>query len=185
MRKFYRALIDTSPAALLLMMIGVCYAYAQQKHVHTDKSEERHLHKFLQEYCGDNLESRYLSAWINLDDKGEQEVIIYLFDDDWCGSGGCATLILRKEGTSYKVITKITATRPPIRVLKAKSHGWHNLTVVVYDGWTIEAYEAELQFDGKTYPTNPTLAPAGPLENNALREIVIPYDFENAKSLYP
>ena len=39
------------------------------------------------------------------------------------------------------------------------SHGWRNLIVSV-SGGGIKAHDAELEYNGKSYPTNPTVAPA-------------------------
>lgn len=73
-------------------------------------------------------------------------------------------LVLAPEGASYRVITETTVTRLPIRVLSTKSNGWHDITVTVAGGGILIGYEAELSFDGKTYPSNPSVPPARPLE---------------------
>ena len=78
--------------------------------------------------------TRYLSASVDLNGDGMQEVIVYLIGGGWCGSGGCTTLILGPQDTSYKVITKMTVTRLPIRVLTTTSNGLHDLPVVVRGG---------------------------------------------------
>ena len=73
------------------------------------------------------------------------------------------TLVLTPEGASYRVVTKIRITRPPIRVLATSSHGWHDIGVWVQGGGIQRGYEAKLQFDGKTYPSNPSSPPALPV----------------------
>ena len=60
-------------------------------------------------------------------------------------------LVLTQEGTSYKVITRIPAVRLPIRVLEAKSHGWHDLSVWIQGGGIMRGYEEAIKFDGKNY----------------------------------
>jgi hypothetical protein len=62
---------------------------------------------------------------------GKPEATVYLTGRSWCGSGGCPTLILRREGSSFMVVTRILATRPPIRVFETTSHGWRNISVWV------------------------------------------------------
>jgi hypothetical protein len=89
-----------------------------------------------------------------------KEVIVYLSGRGWCGSGGCVMLILAPEGETYRVVTKTTVTRLPIRVLTTKSNGWHDISVEVAGGGIQPGYEAELSFDGKSYPSNPTVTPA-------------------------
>jgi len=44
-------------------------------------------------------------------------------------------------------------------MLNTKSNGWHDISVVVAGGG-IAGYEAILPFDGKTYPSNPSVPPA-------------------------
>jgi len=83
-------------------------------------------------------------------------------------------LILAPAGSSYRVVTKTTVTRLPIRMLDTKSNGWHDISVV--GGRPL--YEAELSFDGTTYPTNPSVAPASRVRGTAKGRTVIS---ENSK----
>jgi hypothetical protein len=144
------------------------------------------LKAFLQDYSGDEDKTiRYLDAWIDLNGDGYPEVVVHLIGDGWCGSGGCTTLVLEPKGSSYKIVTKIPITHLPISVLNTRSNNWNNLTVWVQGGGIQEAYEAELRFDGKSYPDNPTVPPARSLIGEAKKEIIIPDDAKAAKFLYP
>src|SRR5208282_1408183 len=118
--------------------------------------------------------TQYSAAFVDLKDHGAKEVIVYLSSDGWCGTGGCTMLILAPEDTSYRVVTKTTITRLPIRVLATKSNGWHDISVVVAGGGIQPGYEAELSFDGKTYPSNPSVPPAHPIDGEARGKIVVP-----------
>ncbi len=60
-------------------------------------------------------------------------------------------LVLNQEGSSYKVITRIPGVRLPIRVLEAKSHGWHDLSVWIQGGGILRGYEEVVKFNGATY----------------------------------
>jgi hypothetical protein len=149
---------------------------AQPQHQPSSKQEDS-LKKFLQNYVGssaDNKTTQYSSAFVDLKDDGTHEVVVYLTGEGLCGSGGCTTLILAPKDSSYKIVTKITITRPPIRVLTTKSNGWHDITVRVQGGGTIRAYEAKLSFDGRTYPSNPSTTPARRLAEKAPGEEVVP-----------
>ena len=127
---------------------------------------------------------RYFDAFVDLNGDGKKEAIVYLMGDGWCGSGGCTMLVLASEATSFKVVTEITISRPPIRVLSSTSHGWHNISVWVAGGGIEPAYEAELRFDGKTYPGNPSVAPARRLNGKVQGKIVIP-SMQGGTLLYP
>lgn len=151
-------------------------------------SQKDSLKKFVQEYVSDprvddDETARYSSAFVDLKNDGTEEVIVHLSGRSWCGSGGCVTLILAPEGSGYRVVTEATITRPPIRVLSISSHGWHDLSVWV-GGGGIQPYEAELRFDGKTYPSNPTVPPARRLLNKVSGKVVIS-DATEEIPLYP
>ncbi len=93
----------------------------------------------------------YLFAFVDLAGSREREVVVYLTGRAWCGSGGCHMLVLTQEGSSYKVVTKIPAVKLPIKVLEAKSHGWHDLSVFIQGGGIMRGYEEVVRFDGKNY----------------------------------
>jgi len=126
--------------------------------------EDISLRKFLQNYIGartdENKTTRCSAAFVDLEDEGAEDVIVHLTSDGWCGTGGCTTLILAPDGASYRVVTKITITRLPIRVLATKSNGWHDIGVVARISGNEPLSEAILSFDGKTYPSSPSMPPA-------------------------
>jgi hypothetical protein len=155
------------------------------------KSEDR-LRSFLQQYVKESgvtdSSTRYFDAFFDLNDDGKKEVIVYLEGRWWCGSGGCPTLVLTSEGSSYRLVTKIVITRAPIRVLATRSHGWLTLTAWVQGGGVQPGYEAELPFDGKSYPTSAANPPARPLAKSVAGEVVLPAlanDITESKPLYP
>jgi hypothetical protein len=148
------------------------------------------LRKFLQDYLWkpypaieQQALTRYSSAFVDLKDDGTKEVIVYVSGRGWCGSGGCVMLILAPEGAWYKVVTKATATRLPIRVLGTKTNGWHDISVVVGGGGIQPAYEAMLSFDGTTYPSNPSIPPARQMNDEAQGRTVIDVNAKDT-SLY-
>ena len=127
--------------------------------------------------------TRYFAAFVDLRDDGIQQAIVYFTDRFSCGSGGCTTLILEPEGSSYKVVTSISIARTPIRVLKSKSNGWHDISVVARINGIEPTYEAVLSFDGKTYPSNPTVPPARRLIEDVSGKIVVPQKVEGEPSI--
>jgi len=182
MRRFF---LDFGLVSVVVLGAGFIFAgtpcRSQTLHRPSSKQADS-LKRFLQGYHPPEPDSkergatRYSSAFVDLRDDGMQEVIVYLTGAWWCGSGGCSTLVLAPDGSSYKVITKITITRLPIRVLKAKSNGWHDLGVMVrvwYGEGDVYAREAELSFDGRSYPSNPSIPPARMLSKRVEGEVVI------------
>jgi hypothetical protein len=118
-------------------------------------------------------------ALTDLNGDGHPEALIYAMptiggggQSDLCGSGGCDLYVLSLTPTGYRQVTGISISRPPIRVLRTISHGWHDLGVLVAGGGVIPAYEARLRFDGHSYPSNPTASPSTCLENAAGKTVI-------------
>ena len=152
--------------------------FASASYPRSGEISDPSLLTFLQGYLkppvlAQNEDQRYSAALVDLKDDGKREAIVYLSDRDWCGSGGCTTLVLAPSGSGYQLISKITVTRLPIRVLNTKTNGWHDLSFVV-GGGRDALHEAKLSFDGRAYPTNPSVPPAVRLDEDVDGTIVIP-----------
>ena len=145
------------------------------------QTAEASLKSFLQSYLGkpeskEDEDDQYLVAWVDLNDDGKQEAVVYVYGPSWCGSGGCVTLVLAPNEATYRLLTKMTVTRLPIRVMPEKSHGWHDISVTVAGGG-IPAHEARMRFNGEAYPSNHSLAPSLPIKGKAQgRPIISPSD---------
>lgn len=88
------------------------------------------------------------------------EYIVYVSGGGWCGSGGCRMLILEPTGSSFRVLGNVTIVQLPIRLLTSMNYGHPDIGVMVQGGGILSGYEAVLSFDGKKYPSNPTMPPA-------------------------
>jgi len=165
----------------VFVLLAVCSCTAAQ---------EGGLRQFLQNYAAQGSDSkeikdtRYVAAFVHLRDDHSQQVIVYLIGRTWCGSGGCTTLILVPKGSSYSVLTEMSITQQPIRVLDTKSNGWHDLGVWVQGGWIQPGYEARLSFSGKEYPSNPSVPPAQPIAATIKGTVVVPGS-ATGEPLYP
>jgi hypothetical protein len=157
-------------AYLVLILVGslILGAFSSARSLSRSKSkegDEEAVRRFLQTQLTDqssdrDLTTRYSLAFVDLNGDSQLEVIVYIVSQTWCGSGGCTMLVLKPKGSTYEVVTETSVTRPPIRVLDAESHGWHNIGVWVQGGGIQPGYEAELAFDGRSYPRNPSVPPA-------------------------
>jgi hypothetical protein len=123
--------------------------------------------------------TRYSVALVDLNSDNRPEALIYAMANadgrgqaNLCGSGGCDLYVLSLTPTGYRQVTNITITNPPIRVLPTIKHGWHDLGVLVAGGGIISGYEARLRFDGRTYPSNPTVPPATRLKSAAGKQVI-------------
>jgi hypothetical protein len=104
--------------------------------------------------------ARYRAAAVDLNGDGRPEVLAYAEEPAHCGSGGCDLTVLSPTARGWRVVTTMSVTRPPIRLLPGKTRGWHDLGVHVAGGGILPGHDVRLRFDGARYPGNPTLAPA-------------------------
>jgi len=169
-------------AALALFVFSAAPAEA------TDQALQTSLTQFLQKWDTDPDEprdetARYAAAFYDLNGSGSPQAIVYLLDKQFCGTGGCPTLILTQDKDSWRIVTEVSISRPPIRVLPTTSHGWHDIAVFVAGGGILPGYEAKLRFDGKTYPSNPSMPPSEKMKDQTAGETLIP-SMESAIPLY-
>jgi hypothetical protein len=170
------------PIAALVIGVVSTQAMAQESSTVGHASREESLRQALKAWdeSEDPSSDRYIASFRDLGGDGREEAVVYFFGPDWCGTGGCVTLVLAESGSSWKVISRIATTRLPIRVLNSKSHGWHSIGVWIQGGGIYPGYEATLKFNGKAYPSSIPEAPESPASAPA-GEILIPDDRKAAK----
>jgi hypothetical protein len=144
--------------------------------------------QFLRSYLNDprfglDKTTRFSSAIVKVDNDTKSEAVVYISGQSWCGSGGCTLLVLEPHGSSYKAIGRTTIVKLPIRVLSRTTNGRPDLGVWVQGGGIQPGYEAILSFDGKAYPSNPSIPPAQRLSKKIAGKVLIPIA-DNAELLY-
>jgi hypothetical protein len=122
--------------------------------------------------------ARYSLAMADLNSDGSSDALVYVSGDQWCGSGGCHFVALVREERGWREISTLSVTWTPIRLMETRSNGWRDIGVFVRGGGILPGYEALLQFDGRSYPANPTVPPARPAPPEARGTILIPRDTE-------
>jgi hypothetical protein len=85
---------------------------------------------------------------------------------------------------SAEAIARTTITQLPIRILPTRTNGWRDISLWVQGGGIQPGYEAILSFDGKAYPSNPSVPPAKPSRAAVSGKIVLSSQSED-KPLYP
>jgi hypothetical protein len=164
-------------SCLACVLLSPASCIGQLTRLSTD-SHERALVQFLQKEFADTKfgideTTRYSSAIIESDGITREEIVVYISGRSWCGSGGCRLWVLEPEGESFKIIGEMTIVQLPIRVLHSKSHGHFDIGVWVQGGGIQPGYEALMQFDGKSYLSNPSVAPARHLTNQVAGKVLI------------
>jgi hypothetical protein len=124
MSKFKTTIAFVCPALTVFM----CFAITQQKAAIQAPPEDESVKRVLRTKAEDK-ETRYIVVLRDLNGDGIPEAIAYMVGNDWCGSGGCNLFILQKSGDSWKIVSNVTITYPPVRIFNDSSNGWHNLGV--------------------------------------------------------
>ena len=164
------------------LAISTCFPAAPQRINQILSKDEDSVRKFLRTQ-DDGKDTRYIAAFRDLNGDGIPEALVYLLGNGNCGSGGCNLVILQRAGDSWKIVTNMTITHPPIRVLNSTVNDWHSLGVWVEGGGIRPGYEAVMRFNGEKYPANPSVPPAVKTKKSLPGEVVI-RSTENAKPLY-
>lgn len=102
-------------------------------------------------------ELRYFDGVADLNGDGKDEILVYVVGPMVCGTGGCKLLVFAPEGTGHRLVSSISVVQPPVRASLHRSSGWRDLIVHVAGGGA-KSRDVALAFDGKSYPTNPTVS---------------------------
>jgi len=173
---FHLALILGVIAGLLTASSGHGQT-PQREHRASDAALKAVLKQYLKDQdVEDDGTARYIPAFVDLNGDGAEEVIVHIVSQSLCGTGGCPTLVLVPVQSSFRIVGRIGITRPPIRVLNKQTNGWRDLAVWVQGGGIQPGYEADLPFDGESYATNPTVAPAHRMSPKAAGRVVVSDD---------
>jgi hypothetical protein len=126
-------------------------------------SQADRLHSFLQTTFAsarqDWPNTSYVSAFADLNGDGRDEALVSLYSGLFCGSGGCALYIYTPAGAAWREVAELTIVNAPVRLLNTRSRGWRDLGIHVRGGGMDIPYEARMRFDGRTYASNPSMAP--------------------------
>lgn len=102
---------------------------------------------------------RYVYFYEDLNDDNKDEVIVYLWGDDFSGTAGGTMIIFQSLDEGYEFISKTTAMNMPIIISTDVTNSFNDLIVTVSGGGINEAYNVVLKFENGTYPLNATLQP--------------------------
>ena len=160
-------------------IVRTCVALAVVLLTGAAAGPEARIPRGVAEVVRDERLTRYAVAMADLGGDRRPEALIYAMADvdgdgqaNLCGSGGCNLYVLTPVPTGYRRVGRTTLTRPPIRILATRTHGWRDLSVRVAGGGIGRGYHARLRFDGRSYPSNPTVPPTSPWTGRAGRTVI-------------
>ncbi|MGK0465754.1 hypothetical protein [Clostridium sp.] len=101
---------------------------------------------------------RYYYNKVDLNEDGNPEIFVYLVGPSVCGTGGCSAAILKKENEEYTLLSEFSLVNNPIIISNKKTNGYKDIVMYV-SGGGIESFFALMQYNGATYPRNPSIQP--------------------------
>lgn len=116
---------------------------------------------------------KFIIDEFDLNGDGKKEIFVGFNGMDFCGNAGCNAFLLTHEGD---VITKFTIVQYPIAISDSKSKdNWYDLII------TSRGVEYLVKWNGKKYPSNPSMEPkyTGKINDNNQRVLW------NDKTSYP
>ena len=150
-------------ALVLTMVVATGFSLEQQTtaSIYPSESLKAYLRSYLSPGKVPPDTTTRITAVCVKPDGGKTEVyIVYVSGQRWCGSGGCTMLILEPIESSFKVLGRVTIVQLPITLLPSMRDGLPDIGVSVQGGGIQPGYEAVLSFNGKSYPSNPSMPPA-------------------------
>jgi hypothetical protein len=120
----------------------------------------------------DESDAHWFGAAVDLDGDGRAERLAYVAGPLVCGTGGCTLMVFAREAHGWRLVSRMSVTRPPVRLAPRRTNGWRNLVVRVAGGG-MPATDVELAFDGRSYPANPTTVPRAAVPDAAALPVLI------------
>lgn len=120
-------------------------------------AEDAQFHRWLVQYLKEDTNDDdlpnlvYGYAFVDLNGDQRNEAVAWASDSQACGTGGCNLELFVHEKSGWRLFSSITVTRPPIKLLLTRHHGWRDLAVWAAGGGIERPYEERLRFNGKRY----------------------------------
>jgi hypothetical protein len=133
--------------------------------------------------CAQAGSLRYAWSRVDLNGDGTPEVVATVVGPFVCGTGGCPLLIFQERKGTLIPVTTMSLFKEPLIVSERRSNGWKNLITRVRLDAARSTY-AVLAFDGRSYPSNPSVPPAQRLQKKEPGTAYLSWD-PSGRALHP
>ena len=103
--------------------------------------------------------TKFAYAFTDLNGDRVADAVVLLTDREYCGSEGCALLVLRGTAAGFTVISKSTLANQPVKVSAEAHQGWRTLLVWVKGG-AAPPHFVRLRYAAGHYPADAGRQPA-------------------------
>lgn len=125
-----------------------------------DSVAQRAIHQYIAAVGAPaNSQFRYVLEDMNEDGENDVVVMFNLPYHYWCSASGCTMMVLRGVDGGFTPVTEITSVYGPVILTDTITSGWRDIAVRA-SGSNLRDRDVTLQFDGRTYPTNPLHQPS-------------------------
>lgn len=129
----------------------VTYATSKETADLVRRTIQQELKTDLDKNLIDSFSRKFIFFEYDLNDDGKNEIFVGFRGPYFCGSGGCTQYLLDQQGN---IITRFTVSGYPIVIDTNKTNDYKDL--FIHSG----RKDRIVKFDGKKYPSNPSLLPA-------------------------
>ena len=136
----------------LLLSLPAIAAIPEKKASAENKQFRRWLVHYLKNDPDDDdlANMTYGYALLDLNGDGRNEAVVWAKDSNLCGTSGCGFLVFVHDRSGWRLFADGPTTRPPIKVLPTRTHGWQDLSSLQYGGGVEHPFEAWDRFEGKS-----------------------------------
>jgi hypothetical protein len=141
-----------------LLIIALAAAATAAAHANRISLEDTQFQRWLVHYLksdstgDDDLQNLvYGYALVDLNGDEKNEAVVWARDANLCGTGGCGLDVFVHGKSGWRFFARGPTTRPPIKILPTRSHGWRDLATWQYGGGIDHPFELWVRFDGHDY----------------------------------
>jgi hypothetical protein len=141
--------------ALFILLLVPGFAFAAP--IKRMSVQEGQFRRWLVHYLSDDPDDQDLQnlvygyAFTDQNGDASDEAIAWARDANACGTGGCNLDVFVHGRSGWRLLSSTTITRPPIKVLSTRSHGWRDLSARQAGGGIEPPFEAWLRFNGRNH----------------------------------
>lgn len=117
----------------------------------------------------DDVNDRYIYFYEDLNDDKKDEIIVFLWGDNYSGTGGGTLMIFNNK---YNLISKTTVVNMPIIISKNKTNGYRDIIVKVEGGGVYKEFYSVLQYENNKYPLNASVQEQINLDKNNIKRVI-------------
>lgn len=100
--------------------------------------------------------TKYCYNFIDINNDGKNELFVELYGKYVSGTGGNTALIFENKNGRYKLLQRFSVVHNPVIISDKKTNGFNDIIMYVCGGGAECGY-AVLKYDGKNYPSNPSV----------------------------